>query len=123
MRTNAQMRVGWAVAGLVMVGVFLGAQRARAGDDFERGFKNELGRIAAREVVHVGRHLVSDVVWGHGYYPRRPHYARPAQWRYGPQRSVYRHPHPYRARRPSVVREFYYSGAPCAEHREYHHHR
>lgn len=121
MRTNARSKAGWTIAGLLALGIFLGAPRARAGDDFERGFKNELGRIAAREVVHVGRHLVSDVVWGYGQYRYRPRYpARPVGWHYGSRRRAYPRGH---FQRPRVVREYHYYEEPCPEHRDTHSHR
>ncbi len=98
-----------AAVGLFSLATWVGASEARAGEDFERGFKNELGRIAAREVVHAGRHLVGGILFrpraarsadyrvyryrGNGYAPR--------DWRPGPES------------RRRVVREYYYYGEPC----------
>lgn len=118
---NVGMKLGWSVAGLLALGVFLGAPQARAGDDFERGFKNELGRIAAREVVHVGRHVVADVVWGHHYH--RPRTARAARWHYAPRRRGYLRARAYRPHRPHAVREYHYYVTPCEEHGGHHRHR
>jgi hypothetical protein len=115
---NVRMKLGWSVAGLLVLGVFLGAPQARAGDDFERGFKNELGRIAAREVVHVGRHVVADVVWGHRYY--RPRAAHPVRWHYAPRRRAYLRA---RAYRPHAVGEYHYYVTSCEEHGAHHRHR
>ena len=115
-------------AGLLLgSGVLLAApESARAGDDFERGFKRELGRITAREAVRVGRGVVGSVILGHGhhgaygrtpYHPRR-HYRRHHGY-YRPHRR-YRS-YGYGPRR--VVHEHYYHGRPCdsAEVHEHHH--
>ena len=69
------------LAALSAVGLLLGAPEVRAGDEFEDGFKDELGRLAAHEAVVVGRGVLAGILLGHpGYYPapayptHRPHY-------------------------------------------------
>ncbi len=66
---------------------------ARAGDQFEEGFKDELGRIAARQAVSGARFLLIELlsanwqtaqtappdppIWEHRHRtPRTPHYER-----------------------------------------------
>ena len=52
---------------------------ALAGDEFEDGFKDELGRLAAHEAVRVGRGVLSEglVTGGPGYYVEQyPVYGR-----------------------------------------------
>ncbi len=97
-------------------------QGAQAGDDFERGFKRELGAIAAHEAVGIGRHILGGVIAGpYGYrhsgyrgrYAQRSHYG-PYNG-YGP-RYGYHNPHRgYRPHRPRIVREHhhYHYNAPC----------
>ena len=69
---------------------------AHAGDEFEDGFKDELGRIAAHEAFGVGRHILADVFLGHGghYYGSRPVHHR-TYYRH----SAYRGGHDHRYRR------------------------
>lgn len=53
---------------LLLAGAF--ARPAEAGDEFERAFKHELGRIAAHEAAYVGRHVLGTLVAGaHPYAP------------------------------------------------------
>lgn len=99
---------------------------AAAGDDFERGFKRELGAIAAHEAVGLGRHILSGVIAGpYGYrhsgytgshHPSR-HYGR--SYRHG-YRGYDRHGYgrSYRSHRsygrPRVVHEHHhYYQEPC----------
>jgi hypothetical protein len=55
---------------------------ARAGDEFEDGFKDELGRLAAHEAVVVGRGILAQVLlagdpgYYGGYYPYPTHRPR-----------------------------------------------
>jgi len=56
---------GWAFRGLALAGfgtaLMLGlalAAPAAADSNFERGFEDQLGRIAAVEAVHLGKHLL-----------------------------------------------------------------
>jgi hypothetical protein len=60
-----------------------------AGDDFERGFKNELGRIAAHEAVGVGQQILGALLlprygqpYGHAGYHRYGYgrYGPPYGW-------------------------------------------
>jgi hypothetical protein len=70
------------MAALCALGFLLGAPEVRAGDEFEDGFKDELGRLAAHEAVVVGRGVLAGILLGGhpGYYPppayptHRPHY-------------------------------------------------
>ncbi len=58
----------------VGVGLLL-ASPAQAKDEFERAFKHELGRIAAHEAVHAGRHVLAGTPLGLHYgFPRQVHY-------------------------------------------------
>ncbi len=88
-----------ALALVVFGASFLASAEARAGDEFERGFKIELGRIAAHEAVHGGRYILSSILLGHP--------------------SHHRHYEHYRG-------HSYYGGhhyyAPHATYRESHHH-
>jgi hypothetical protein len=65
-------------AGLTLGGCAIGAGAAEAGDAFERGFQDELGRITAHEAVHLGRAVLGEVLLvdhDHGYrgsYGYRP---------------------------------------------------
>ncbi|MCP4005256.1 MAG: hypothetical protein GY725_13780 [bacterium] len=43
---------------------------ASASDEFEHGFKHELGRIAAHEAVGIGRALIG-AIFGHGSHEHR----------------------------------------------------
>lgn len=116
--TRAALQVGGGVA-LCALFTMASPQGASAGDDFERGFKRELGAIAAQEAVGIGRHILVGAVtgqYGHGdrrngYRDRhydRSHYARPYRYGYRPYRSyrarghyrpvrrrVHRHHHDY----------------------------
>lgn len=82
--TGTETRVGitWiaGAAGLLLAAGLLAAPAAQAGDDFERGFKNELGRIAAHEAVTVGFGVLGEVFapvfGGHGTYASRGHHRR-----------------------------------------------
>ena len=115
------------IAGAAALGAVIAVgmpESASAGDDFERGFKRELGAIAAHEAVGIGRHILGGVITGgyghHGYAGRhhyRSHYRpyRPYP-RYRPYRSSYRYFRPlYRSGRPSVRHEHhhYYHGDSC----------
>jgi len=93
------------VAALVMVAVVGSA--VYAGDEFEDGYKTELGAIAARATVGLGVGLVTGAVHGtrhhqhHRYYSHhRPYYTRVV---------VYR-PYPVRVRR--VERRVVYYAPP-----------
>ena len=68
---------------------------ANAGDEFEDGFKTELGAISARAAVGLGVGLVGRIVHG------GPHYVSSGHGYYAPYRSgvyverrVYVSPHP-----------------------------
>jgi hypothetical protein len=88
---------------LAIAGLWLAAPPgARAGDEFEDGFKDELGRLAAHEAVGVGRRvlaqvlLVGDPAYGYGYYSDYPTH-RPSYRAYG----YYHEYDGYGYRRPS----------------------
>jgi hypothetical protein len=103
--------LAFATVGLLSTAFLVGAPEARAGDDFERGFKNELGRLAAREVVHAGRIFVGGVLLG-----RRPTRAVDYRaYRYREHRDAVRDRRPRRAFRPRAVvyEQHYYYGVPC----------
>jgi hypothetical protein len=48
----------------IAIATWLFASPARAGDEFERGFKDELGRIAAHEAVGAGKLVLAHVLLG-----------------------------------------------------------
>jgi hypothetical protein len=70
--------MGVGMTGLALA--LLGAEPARAGDEFEDGFKDELGRIAAHEAVRGGRQILASILLGGGpvaapvAYPAEPVY-------------------------------------------------
>ena len=103
--TRAALKAGGAVAVCALFTLAL-PPGADAGDDFERGFKRELGAIAAHEVVGVGRHILGGVVTGqhgHGYrqrgYPGRYHYRSNYARLYRAQRTRYQSDRSYRSHR------------------------
>jgi hypothetical protein len=58
----------WLAPALVLgLGLLLATSPAQAKDEFEDGFKDELGRIAAHEAVHAGKHVVAAVVYGESH--------------------------------------------------------
>jgi hypothetical protein len=78
--------VAAAFAALLGAGL-LSAAPARADSNFERGFENELGRILARETVHLGKHALGHAgpvavhtVHVERYPDVRPH-RRHGHWR------------------------------------------
>lgn len=96
----------------VMLALALSAlmvSNASAGDEFEDGFKTELGAISARAAVGLGAGLIGGIFHGGPYYaPPPPVYYRP-----------YR-PAPY------VVRPVYvapYPRWPRHHYRHHYHHR
>lgn len=104
---------------------------ARAGDEFEDGFKDELGRIAAHEAVGAGRQILATILLGApprvvaapAPYPVAPppvaYYPPPPPPAY--DRVVYhRHDHYYH---PPVAHVYY--DEPGWGHRRWHkrHHR
>ena len=110
---------------------------ASAGDEFEDGFKDELGRISAHEAVGVGRLILGHILHGghsrhayprhdpphrptyhpryrdrhHGYYD----YGRPRYDRY-----VYHEHHHYRHKRKHY-RRHHYKGHRGHGHRQHRH--
>ncbi len=110
--TGARSR-GRLAALTVLLVLGLGAAPIRAGG-FERSFENELGRIAAREVVHFGKMVL---IGGYGPYYRAhwaaayPVPAYPAHPAYAPRprRPVY-----YAPMHPVAAPEYAYPPAPAA---------
>ena len=120
------MRKGWISLILAFVLSAALVSAAHAKDEFEDGFKTELGAIAARSAVGLGVGIVHGV-FGHGahydgYYgpPTAVRYAPPTYYRkrvvYAPYPRVYRH----------VEYRTYYSPPryyrPARVHRHYEHH-
>jgi hypothetical protein len=78
------------LAALSAAGLFLSAApEARAGDEFEDGFKDELGRLAAHEAVGIGRGILAEVLLAgdpryygghHDYRPRHHEYYDRGDW-------------------------------------------
>jgi hypothetical protein len=93
--------MGVGVTGLSLA--LLGAAPAQAGDEFEDGFKDELGRIAAHEAVRGGRQILASFLLGGGPQPVAAPYREPApayypeSYGYAPepygQVSYHRHDH------------------------------
>jgi hypothetical protein len=111
--SNARLRVPrWVALPLLAVLaalLWMPPATARANDEFERAFKFELGRIAAHEAVHAGKHVLGEILFGHpGYYGPAP---VPA---YGPYPAYVAYPAPYYG--PPV-----YYGQPY-KHRGHHRH-
>jgi hypothetical protein len=97
---------------LLLVPVLLAAGPSRAGDEFEDGFKDELGRVAAHEAVAVGRGILAQILLGPPAYAA-PVYAAPVYPRPYPY-PVYAYPYPvYPA--PGYW-------APYGRHYHHHHH-
>lgn len=118
-------------AALLLLGMgvlFAAPQNARAGDDFERGFKRELGRITAREAVRVGRDVVGGVILGHGhhrgghYYGRTPYYPRRHYRRHHGYYRPYRRHRAYGYGPRRVVHEHYHHNVPCDAPEVHEHH-
>lgn len=102
-------------------GALLGASPARAGGEFERGFKNELGRIAAHEAVTLGTQILGEFVYpirvihrpyryagrhGHRHHRHHLHHRR--------HRHFYRGGDPYVSSHGYVRRHVYYEQIePC----------
>ena len=114
-----------AAAGLIALCALALPEVATAGDDFERGFKRELGAIAAQEVVGMGRHILLGVVTGYPAYTDR-HVHRTDRWRryrrsyrsdrygYRPYRPRNFRRHQHRRHRPRAVHEHHhYYGDGC----------
>jgi hypothetical protein len=100
----ARMRNGVGIAGLALA--LMSASPAEAKDEFEDGFKDELGRIAAHEAVGVGRQVLASVLLGGPYVASPAPYREPAHgygysgdYGYDPQpygrTVVHRHDHYY----------------------------
>ncbi len=90
------------LAGLGFCALLVLATPAQAGDAFENGFKDELGRIAAREAVHAGKHILVSVLdpgahhrhESHGrVHPRHEHHGHHRHPRHGPPGHVKHHKH------------------------------
>jgi hypothetical protein len=94
---------------LALVPLLLTSIPAQAGDEFEDGFKDELGRIAAHEAVYVGRGLLARILLG-----------PPA---YGPPAYAYPYPVPvYRYAYPPPPYWDYYPRYYHRHHHYHHHH-
>jgi hypothetical protein len=66
-RFSARSRRLGLAGGVLAAGLVLAtASGAQAKDEFEDGFKIELGRIAAHEAVHAGKHILGGVFHDHG---------------------------------------------------------
>lgn len=69
-----RVRMGAGITGLALV--LMGSSPAAAKNEFENGFKDELGRVAAHEAVGAGRQILAGVLFGGG-----PRVAAPAPYR------------------------------------------
>jgi hypothetical protein len=97
--------IGCALALLVAAGP------AAAKDEFEDGFKDELGRIAAHEAVGAGRAALGYILLGHPGYGDHRH--DPYPYGYGYNERVVYYP-------SEVHHHHYYYGK---KHHRGHHHR
>jgi hypothetical protein len=98
-RTNRRRGFGGlAVAALAAGVALLSAGPAQARNDFQNGFEDQLGRIAAHGAVSLGLHVLA----GGGYYgPPPPFRYYPPGYAYGyayryPVRHVVRHKYAHR---------------------------
>lgn len=96
---------------LAFVPLLLASSAARAGDEFEDGFKDELGRIAAHEAVYVGRGLLARILLG-----PPPVYAAPV---YAPPPPAYSYPYPVPVYRYAYPPPYW---VPYGRHYHSHHH-
>jgi hypothetical protein len=94
---------------LVLVPLLLSPARSRAGDEFEEGFQDELGRVAAHGAVAIGRGILTQILLG------PPAYAGPAY-----PVPVYAHPYPVYAYPYPVYPPGYW--APYGHYHHHHHH-
>lgn len=67
---------------------------ARAGDQFEDGFKDELGRLAARQAVSGAQELVRVLLTTDWRTPQ-PRAADPPRWEHRPREQHYERDHGY----------------------------
>ena len=118
--------------GVAVVLVAFLASTAHAKDEFENGFKSELGAMAARSAVGLGLGVINEIVAGPGAYfdgyygpPARSYYDQPRRY-YRPDyraRTYYRHE--YRPQYHRYQHERYYgyprTRPPVRRHYESHH--
>ena len=101
----------------LLLGVLAGAglalawpSEAGAKDEFEDGFKDELGRLSAHGAFGVGRHILGEILFGY------PGYERHAVHTYHPR---------YRNRRRGYYDDYrggYHRRPYYRRHRHHHHH-
>lgn len=65
------MRKGLLITTIAMVAVIMAWTPAQAGDQFENGFKFQMGAIAARATIGLGAGIVHGVTHGHDHGYRR----------------------------------------------------
>jgi hypothetical protein len=121
------LKRGMGIAGLSLA--LLGAPPASAGDEFEDGFKDELGRIAAHEAVRGGRQILANILFGGppavvaapappppavAYYPAEPYYPAPV---------YHEHHHYYHYPAYGYAPGYYEYGRPYGRGGHHHHHR
>lgn len=96
--------IGVGITGLALV--LMGTSPAEAKNEFEDGFKDELGRIAAHEAVGAGRQILAGILVGGPWVAAPAPYREPAygydhsgDYGYGPEpygrTVVHRHDHYY----------------------------
>jgi hypothetical protein len=104
---------------LAFVSFLLVSGPARAGDEFEDGFKDELGRVAAHEAVAVGRGLLARILLG------APAVYGPPEPAYGHAPPVYAQPVPVPVPvyvYPAPVYGYWGWGPRYGYHHHHHHH-
>lgn len=101
------------VAGAISL---IGAGPARANNDFQNGFEDELGRIVATQAAAFGAHVLAGAAYpvaaAVAYYPPVPVYA-PVVYApsYGPRHAGYGYSK--RPKRLKIRQVVYYQGQPC----------
>jgi len=129
MLNRMRMQMGMGITGLALV-VLIAASPATAKNEFENGFKDELGRVAAHEAVGAGRQILAGILIGGPWVAPAPHrepaygYDHPgAAYRYTPEpygrTVVHRHDHYYHP----VQYEYRSRGHGWGHHRNHHRHR
>ena len=92
------MRKGFLALTVALAVVAVASSSAFAKDEFEKGFKYELGAIAAQSAVGLGVGLVGDIIHGGVYYGPAvspPVYVTPRVHIVDPPRRHYRHSRRY----------------------------
>lgn len=112
-QTRRRGAATWIAALAVLGGAMGVGAPARAGNDFANGFEDQLGRLAAIQVVRFGQLLLTGGVAPHPHGHHWAGHARGHPAVYGP--APYRHVHPHAAPTATVV-VLGVPQAPCSGH-------